>query len=1486
MQLTPNAAFEHIKESLIQYLETAYRIADSSVFAERGEMLRRRGTVAQAPFIEATPAFPTAHKLAELERQYSQFLPAGLAELVQHGVPVDRFNLYTHQQEALLAAYSDQPNLLVATGTGSGKTEAFVLPILADILREAQSWPAIVDVPRRGQYDAQANVWLHARRHEIRPAALRAIILYPMNALVNDQLSRLRRVLARGDSPDWQRRNLDGNVIHFGMYTSLSQPTGSWTEKWRRERFDEYIRKVEADWQRLRQDLKDTGGWPRPDSPEMLCRWDIQAAPPDIMVTNYSMLEYMLVRPIEYPIFEMTRQWLHDTPDARLTLVLDEAHTYTGAKGTEVAHLVRRLKERLGLEPGAAQFRAIATTASLPNTPGAEQEVRQFVSDLFGEPPHRFSLIRLPGGQANLPPRRPQPETQRAFAAFQQGFNLQNPLPAIERLATDLNLGQVDRTVDPQVALYSLLEKNEDIAWVRQRTARNATLLDQLAEECWPNLGAAAEREQATAGILSAGSYARPDPSTDVPPLLSMRVHAFFRGIAGLWACMDSNCPAVPAQLRQSGRPRPVGKLYTDPRPWCDCGARVLELFSCRRCGLLFLGGVPDTAQDSLWPWSDDLSGQLQNLKDFRIFGVEQPHPSITPTHRSTRTTLFAHPNDPYARPVYEVEEAKENGQFISPYPVKCPRCQNYRAPGLAGREVIEPLRTRGPQSFSLVIEDGFRVQPRAARGEPPNYGRKALLFSDSRQEAAKLAGDLRLDHARDLFRQMLYRSLHTCGVCGGKGQIETPAPFRIGQEPQMIQQSCSTCGGTGILTHPTPLDFPELRRRVIGLQFGVGINPTNDTIANFFAQRAAGSLSIYAEAERYFDVALRRELSEDEFALEPLGLASWRVRLPADDFGAFDPLTPDETRIFLRAIARILASEDVLLPPNPAKPWEWPKDLVKEHERRVIIPGSRMQGNAIPYNLEGYRKLGRYVIAVSEVLVVVGRLPNLAEAKKWRHDLHWKLWQTLKGLNILEWAGAKINQEVPFGLRLDSFELHPIGEEVQQCQACAYVMSETVFNVCLRCGQPTRPARADTIRNYYRRAALHVLSGGLFDDPYPLRAAEHTAQVATGEARDLERWFQDLFHDHQNPLDHRVDVLSVTTTMEMGIDIGSLLCVGLRNIPPSVANYQQRAGRAGRRGSAIATVLAFAQQRSHDQYYFAQPPEIVSQPPRVPTLYLTNEVIARRHVRALVLQDFFYRQRGGRQSQGLFSSWGTVADFASYQAAVKLRQHLATNRAVLLARAQYIVNPLFHPNLDAWLTDLVGEVQEVVNRSDSKDDLFEKLINSGLLPKYAFPVDVVSLSIPPLGRAGQDDATNGYDDAMQRDLKIALAEYAPGAEVIRGSFPNTYIYRSAGVYDPFEKLPNYQPAEIVVECGDCQSITLLPVGATPPDECGECSSPNIMPIPYLRPPGFTVDAALGNAGAEPYEGGGRERSGYVAPARLLIGQTAFNVGHVVGQNK
>ncbi len=1467
MRFTPSEAASHLKEAVAGYIESQYRISHPLVSNERSELLRKRGTLAQDPFIEATPAFATARFLRRLERDYPQTMPESLSELVEHGLPLDIFPLYRHQEQALLSSFGDAGNLLVATGTGSGKTEAFVLPILARILKEAYGWTRATGTLSEGFYDERAGVWRHSRRNETRDAALRAIILYPMNALVNDQMSRLRRILALNGSPEWQMRRLKGNMIHFGMYTSLTPPTRGPDNEYRRNRFREHLARLEEEWGSLTEELRNAGNWPAVGGPEMLCRWDMQAAPPDILVTNYSMLEYMLIRPIESPIFDATRAWLEGADDRVVTLVLDEAHTYTGAKGAEVAHLVRRLKERLGIEPGSGKLRAIATSASIPTVSGSENAMSKFASDLFSEPPDSFTSIRAGVADQQAGPRAPDTRALSAFGEFQDLFTQGDPWPGIRSLARSLQLDEPDETQDPQVELHRLLSDNPDIQWVRARTARNATPLSELAQDCWPGDAGQPAKERATAGLIAAGSYARSVPLPDTPPILSVRVHAFFRGIPGLWACMNPQCPEIPKPYRGD---RPVGRIYTDPRPWCSdrCGARVLELFSCRKCGLLFAGGTPDM-NDSLWPWSDDFLGEPRVPDDYsayEIFGVERPSEDVSNQYRSAKTTLRCAAHDRYARPSFGVNPAEKGGKVVAPFPDRCPRCHNYRAPE-GQREIVEPLRTRGPRSFSIVVADTLRVQPETSGG------RKALVFSDSRQNAIQLASNLRTYHQYDLFRQSLYHTLHACNRCEGSGVVREESPYVIGRAQEVIKTPCQSCDGDGYAREPNPMPYEDLRSSVIDSQIERGIDPTYGEAPDAFERLRDGDSDIYRQAQTAFDIAARREISQDDFGLEPLGLATWSIPLP-DRTGTLEALEEEETRSLLRIVARILATENILLPPQPLKPWEWPfDDRTPPYERQRIIPARARKDNLIPYNLRPFRKLGRYVHALARALAKGERIDDV---EMWSKKLHWPLWNALRGFRILVPAGKRIGGQVPHGIRVDSFELLPIGDMALRCRACGYVMGEALLGVCYRCGQSVERIDADSIRNYFRKAAMFAKPGSAYPDPYPLRAADHTGETERQRARDIERWFQGLFHNDERPEDLRIDALSVTTTMEMGIDIGSLLSVGLRNVAPSVANYQQRAGRAGRRGSAVATVVTYAQDRSHDQYYFHRPKEIVSDIPRAPVLYTGNEVIAQRHARSLTLGEFFQRRRSSASSPAsLFDVWGTVGRFHEGGERARLERYIHQNRNELAKRVERIVDQALRGKVGEWLTRLPDEVDTAAREANPKDGLLEALMMAGLLPKYAFPVDVVSLYIP----SEEDEDEDSYESqdfysSIQRDLKIALTEYAPGAQKLYGRFPQTWVYPIVAVYDPLAHHPSYTPEERLNECMSCRAVTLADVNA-PLERCAECGSASIFTLPYLRPRGFSVDAAIPDGGRSEHRSGGWERAGYAPSAQLLVGANA-----------
>ncbi len=1485
MKQTPHESFYHIKESLIQYLETQYKIADTTIYNERAEMLRLADKIVQIPFIEATPNFTVSNFLLELEKEH-QFIPSGISDLVRYGVPVDRHKLYKHQEEALLSTFGKKPNLLVATGTGSGKTEAFLLPILAKIITESKQWQAPDNDNLQSSYNPKTEQWLHSRRNENRPAALRSIILYPMNALVNDQLTRLRRILSLGNSPSWQRANLNGNLIHFGMYTSLTPVAGSWENDHKRRTIADYLSEIQRDWNDLPERHRELGGWPRPLASEMLTRWDMQSAPPDILVTNYSMLEYMLMRPIEGIIFDQTREWLQSDPHAHFTLVLDEAHTYSGAKGTEVAHLIRRLKERLGIVK-SKKFQAIATTASVPQ--GSDEKLISFTSTLFGVTENSFSLIRASTVTDGIDRRESDKLSQTAFENFQKNFELNNPRPAIENLARDLNAHDPDFTNGEEVALYDLIRENPFVEWLRNNIARNATPLDEIEKRCWFQETTTGSRQLSTAGLLAAGSFARADQNKSTPPLLSLRLHAFFRGLPGLWACMDPKCECANQNV-----PRQIGKIYSEPRPWCDCGSRVLEIFTCRHCGLMFLGGIPDSHVNSLWPWSDSLTGEREDIRQFRVFGVEKPDDNFLVTHRSTRTTLPCVDNADNARDVFEVNPTVDNGIMISPFPGQCPRCQRWRQPGVEGREVIEPLRTKGIQSFATIVEENYRFQPPQTTIEP-NYGRKSMVFSDSRREASKLASDLKQNHHNELFRQCLYFVLYACKVCHGSGveKIEQDSPPKIGRKSEKREITCRTCNGSKMDPAPSSLNYQQVKTAVLDLQIKRGIDPSRQRITNIFTQLEENWDNTYTRAELFFNADLFREVTDEVFSLEPLGLAKWEVPIlyqgqVVADIGNFPGLNTEQSYQLLQASIRLLAFERIVTAAEPASPWEWGKDS----EGELILPSERRNttqriykvfqsdhGRIIPFNVSQNRRLGRYINAISFRLLESGTLPDENGRAQWVQEMDNTLWSTLtNNLNILTPAGAKVSMGtrplVPFGIRLSRFALSPLPQDqIHQCNACKYIMSVPLFNVCMRCGQRTSPIAFEQIRTYFKTGALYANPTNDQPDPYPFKASEHTAQVESKEARNEERWFQDIFHGNQNPYDHRVDALSVTTTMEMGIDIGSLLFVGLRNVPPAVANYQQRAGRAGRRGSALASVYTFCQPRGHDQYYFKKPKAIVSDPPRVPSLHFANEVIARRHFRALILQSFFEEVDLGEQQ--LFKIWGTIKYYLDNNLNRRLESFIHSNRKELNGRIQFIVSTTLYNQVAGWIQELPREIHNYCQSKDNNDELFVSLLNSGMLPKYAFPVDVVSLSIP---NENIDHPADDFTETMQRDLKIAISEYAPGAEITKQTAQRTYKYTSVGIHDPFDADPNYVSQGAIVECRQCQNIIVMDgVNPAVPTMCPICQSAELSVMQFIRPRGFTVDGALPNAGRVAYNSlDGLERGPEASAVKLMMGENTL----------
>ena len=446
--LDPIGATHRIRELFLSYLETAFRIRDQSVSAARRQLLTRHGTLTTEPFLEPVPRYEqVTHFLQDLVlldsgnplRSFSSVARRAFVELALSGLfpgeASDRDDVrrtsnvrpYLHQWQMLERGVGRGMPGIVTSGTGSGKTESFMLPIFATIAQEAVRWPAPHGEKLSNEWYKEAGQEFVAQRSKEspgRPKAVRALLIYPMNALVEDQMTRLRRALDSDEATSVMDERFSGNRIFFGRYTGAAPVTGHLNhprrantaqEKRKRARRIETMRSRMSDLAATQtlarehdaRELADAYAagrdapeptrflFPSLDGAEMVTRWDMQATPPDILITNTSMLATMLVREVDEPIFTSTRKWLEENDDAYFFLVMDELHLVRGSAGMEVVGLLRSLFAKLGLDrpEHRHKVRILASSASLPDE-GPDSEVSlQYLFDFFGS----FGSSREPG---------------------------------------------------------------------------------------------------------------------------------------------------------------------------------------------------------------------------------------------------------------------------------------------------------------------------------------------------------------------------------------------------------------------------------------------------------------------------------------------------------------------------------------------------------------------------------------------------------------------------------------------------------------------------------------------------------------------------------------------------------------------------------------------------------------------------------------------------------------------------------------------------------------------------------------------------------------------------------------------------------------------------------------------------------------------------------------------------------------------------------
>ncbi|CAN5642955.1 hypothetical protein BH09VER1_BH09VER1_16150 [soil metagenome] len=1338
---TIQSVVDSLAEDLKGYLEAQYHVRDEAALNERRALLDSDATIAQIPFLESTPAYSLTKPYGEL------VLPDKTRELLS-AISTMKAGLYPrpylHQAQALQAFIGDKKNILAATGTGSGKTEIFLLSILASMAEESSLGGAVT-----------------------KQFGCRALILYPMNALVSDQLARLR-ILFGNPGVVKALKELRGRVARFAMYTSRTPFPGTIPSERNHERAAALLKRK---YQPILQDpeylklLIQRGKWPAKDveaffgksgmnwlkrlktatdDVELLMRHEIQAECPDVLVTNYSMLEYMLVRPIERPIFEQTRRWLASDPRTFFTIVLDEAHMYRGATGAEVSFLLRRLIQRLDIPRERVRF--ILTTASVGSTQADEEAAMSFACDLTSLPrTDKGKFAYVTGARESFEaPRAATVAEGKILADFDGGAfqdksyddNLVRPLIG----ATMLSLGApIVDSAKLSDDLFSALSVFGPAGLLVNTISGNATPLTEVAKIVFPECDATTSGK-ALDSLVRLCNYAKEEATGKV--FLPARVHLFFRGLSGLFTCSNSEC----SEKRVATESPLLGRMYSEPMVACGCGSRVYEVFTHRDCGAIYLRCYvsehhprPDFAwHEPTTTVRPDASSEPLKLTSMHLL-VSRSKPDFDGWQPcwlqiSSGKLVWKEPSGEGWLAVFAPDEThRKNRLFGGKLFGVCPSCSKTTQRTDKEPSKIMDLRTKGEQPFGQLIKRQLFSQP-ADRGKDilkfPNQGRKTLIFSDGRQKAARLAKTLPEEVEADAFREILAL---------GYSLIQKPhASIPLTKSYALFVAACAQ----GHIAPYSGGDHEKLVRDIDSFE-----ETFLGDVESWYSDGAVTGPSRFLQN-------LYRQITGGLYSLRFICAGSiWPLQLSTNRLRKQFPTMSEEDAIaiagvWLQDLAREVAID---------------KELSKND--REVIQGFRSGAQSWAHD-------GKFPGQISTTLTSLGFDVQALE----------RAFIDMYTIPETEGSGYYLQPNL-VSLVID------LKRPWYRCRRCKSDSLTTIQGHCTTCGcaeidevDPVTDPYVRTRKGFWRLPIEEVLSGIRL--PRLLSAEEHTAQLthsdpSTGSTiiEDYELRFQDILRGHELP----IDVLSCTTTMEAGVDIGSLEAVGLRNVPPQRENYQQRAGRSGRRGSAISTVVTYCQGNPHDNFYYQNVNLIASGSPRELIVKSDNPKIARRHVHAFLLQGFFGTRAELHTNADILSSLGGLIDFYQSGGEISKEAFIAwVNDGLKAGLAKSISGWISSLNgitdIEPWakktcqdfcdcIETLSTEADEVIIREaltpdDQKTDLLKFFLDESLLPSYAFPTNLSAFQVEEV-----DASTKGVSVIYRptQSATRALSEYAPG---------------------------------------------------------------------------------------------------------------------------
>lgn len=1341
-----NAVHMQLRQALENYIKSQYFGKSPILLSALQGKLDQEGVLYQKPYIESSPAY----KSKENGIQESATVPTWMKDYFKR-LSMAHLGVYPapfcHQISALEAAQAGQ-DLFVSTGTGSGKTECFMWPLMAELADEARNRP---------------ESW------ELR--GVRTVVMYPMNALVSDQVSRLRRLI--GD-PDHRfvnifRETCGRNVRRpqFGMYTGRTPYAGPEPRKDADHRLEntytrmvhpeteegeDFLRKLteegkipsKENFDSFLEKLHNSKHIPDEEDAELVTRFEMQQFCPDILITNYSMLEYILLRPRERKIWDDTKRWLESNPDNKLLFVIDEAHMYRGSAGGEVSLLIRRLFHRLGIGRNRVQF--ILTTASMPNKDEEDHKaVRAFANALTASDDRPFCYLTGEKEEIAAEHGHELPVSQflNAKADPFEGDDAER-LEALNSFWTGLSCSSAPFS-ELDIAyqwLYDHLIDYKPFCALFQLCRGTAVSLQELSESIFPE----ASEENAIHAVSVMLAIAPLARSKEGRVLFPARMHMLFRGIKGVYACTNPECPHTHSENGLT-----LGEIYfSDGRMTCkECGSTVYELYNDRRCGSIFIKGYVLTddfeSRRRTYLWHQPGTVNEDEVKEIHLFlpdadyhlPSKQGKNKVFPCYLDVESGFIDYTDDsldgkPGIRKLYYSDFTAKGRPNILTFST-CPHCRHELS-----KMQLTSFSTRGNLSFFNLIKAQFLVQPPVPKkiGYPdqlPNEGRKVLLFSDSRQRAAKLARDMSDASDMTAARQLTALAIH-----------------KMEQETKKYSLN-------------SLYDF-------------FAMAAAENHVHLFQEQQQAALLEHGQQALESYQKKKKRHLEyEPRFTIAEHAPNQMKEQL---------------LRLYCGGYNTLADSAISWIEPTDAAKW----DAIDSLEEAGIEVEEQ----------DFLEFFNAWILWVCDSFIVLGQTisndvrlkvrPNYAG---YGMDKDWHFSNTLRELMCWKdndpeesiWARVLCNTFMAEGQNdegkyyIDLSRVKPrfdLAHQWYRCERCSELTAYLLKGKCPSCQcehiHPMTQEEIDAL-DFWRAPITAAMNG---ETIRVIDTEEHTAQLSHKDQRD-ELWskteqyelrFQDFLREGEAP----VDILSSTTTMEVGIDIGSLVAVGLRNIPPMRENYQQRAGRAGRRGSSLSTIVTFCEDGPHDALYFANPVPMFRGDPRRPWVDTSSEKIVQRHLGMVALQTYLMIKFESLDAIPAITFLDEhLEPLASYLKTFKIQED---DILVPFQSRQVLSN--YKDALSSALDQLKEkrdkhpELFETDDGSESgRKSLLDALYEEGIIPTYSFPKNVVSTYISkPNGQLKYQ---------VERGLDMAIGEYAPGRAIV----VDKTTYQIGGLYYP-----------------------------------------------------------------------------------------------------